>query len=175
MLWRVVVNDSASEWGPVISSVHQGSFLALILFAIYVNNINEGNVFRTSMFAFNINFNSSVVSCRNVQKFHDNFCRLRGWPISGKCHLMWPKAKLCTSVTTFFREIQGHALKGRLWKSTWELSLLLTSILRSSASLFTICIAMKERKQKMLQINKVASILYKIGEKRLTLSKWEKI
>ena len=76
---RAGVNGSFSEWQTVASGVPQGSVLGPQLFAIYINDLEEGIKSNTSTFADDIKLGGSVNCEEDVRRLQGDLERLNVW------------------------------------------------------------------------------------------------
>ncbi len=64
---RVVINESSSDWAPVISSFPQSSVLGPVLFMIYINDIVIGLNYFIAKFEDDTKIGNSVISDCGMQ------------------------------------------------------------------------------------------------------------
>ena len=80
---RVVVDDAASEWIPIISGVPQGTVLGPLLFILYTNEMFELNENR--LFAYADDSTLLAVVCKPADRpavaasLNTDFARIREW------------------------------------------------------------------------------------------------
>ena len=78
---HVVINDVSSSWGNVISGVPQGSVLGLLLFLIYINDIDTDLFSKICKFADDTKIGRVVATEDEVQLLRDDLKNLAKWAI----------------------------------------------------------------------------------------------
>ena len=92
---RVVVNESFSEWAPVISGVPQGSVLGPILFLIYINSMGDGITSQMLLYADDAKIYRSVTALGEDEELQNDLNVISKW-VDGslmkfkmtKCHTL---------------------------------------------------------------------------------------
>ena len=90
-----MVNGQTSDWASVTSGVHRGSVLDLLLFIIYINDIDEGIVSRISKFADDTKLGMNVSESENVRILQEDLRKVGDWSVKwqlpfnvNKCKVM---------------------------------------------------------------------------------------
>ncbi len=75
----VVINGTASDWPPVTSGVPQCSVLGLVLFIIYINDIDIGLNNLTSKFADDAKTGNSINTDHDRMSLQEDLRKISEW------------------------------------------------------------------------------------------------
>ena len=74
---KVIVNGAQSEWNNVTSGIPQGSVLGLILFVLYINDLQEGMKSEIFLFADDTKVYSKIKKLADRKKLQRDLDRLQ--------------------------------------------------------------------------------------------------
>ena len=106
---RVVVDGEVSSWKPVLSGVPQGSVLGLILFLMYINDLEEGVTGNILKFADDTKLFRKVKEIGDKQKLKMTLINLSSGLKNGRCYSILGNVNVYT---------QGREIRARTMK--WE-------------------------------------------------------
>ncbi len=76
---RVVINEEHSDWLGVNNGVPRGSVLGLLLFLVYIDDLEERILSKLSKFADDTNFAGVVNALEQSQELQRDLARLLDW------------------------------------------------------------------------------------------------
>ena len=91
---RVLIHGSSSSWGKVTSGVPQGSVLGLLLFNVFINDLDEGIEGMLIKFADDTKLGGVGNTAEERIRFQNELNRLENWAQANKMNFNRDKCKV---------------------------------------------------------------------------------
>ena len=119
---RVVVSGSASRWRLVTSGVPHESILGLVLFNIFISNIDDRSKCTLSKFSDDSKMNGAVDMAEERDAIQRDLRKLRRWPPMNLMKFKKQSAMFCTCVGVIpgmYTDWEKKSLRVALLRRTW--------------------------------------------------------
>ena len=105
----VVIGSTESCWRPVACGVSQGSVLGLVLFNVFINDLDEGIVSTLSKYAYDTKLRGVADIPEGCAVFQQDLARLESWATINQKRF---KKSKCSSLASEKEELQVSVLAG---------------------------------------------------------------